>query len=291
MAKKPKPFIIEDNTSDELLFPLDHGRGFDEKERTQQDGLIRKASFSDANGKIIIPMPKGADPQEIDIIPESEWDARFEEQEKYKSSLEHIRMRGDKGKPIKSYDQNGQGYCWFYSGTSALTMARARQNLPYVRFSAHAGAWVIKNGRDEGGWTGLAGPFIEERGIPTVKEWPEQSMNGRAYNTAETWEVAKKYRPTETWIDMRAAAYDRNLARRVLATLLFNNIPCTGDYPWWSHSVGLLRWFRAERGVWGPKCWNSWGDGWGELGMGVLTGSKAEHDGAIALRTPMAQAA
>lgn len=289
MAKKRRRFIIDDQTNKDKLFAKSLGRGFDREQREKADGLLAKAQVRD--GKIILPAAMGANPTEIDLIPESEWDARFEEQEKYESSLEHIRMRGDAGKPIKSLDQNGQGYCWFYSGTGALTTARAAQNLPYVRFSGHAGAWVIKNGKDEGGWTGLAGPFIEEKGIPTVKEWPEKSMNGRTYNTAATWEVAKLYRPTETWIDMRASAYDRTLSRQVLATLLFNNIPCTGDYDWWSHSVHILRWVRVEAGSWGPRIWNSWTDGWGDMGMGDLQGSRSEHSGAIAFRTPLAAAA
>jgi len=291
VGRKKKQHIINDSTSNDVLFPKEFGRGFDKLQREQNDGYIPKASLSTDGSKIYLPQPHGADPVEIRIYEESEWDALYDEQEKNQSSLEHIRMRGDKGKPIPSYDQNGQGYCWMYSSCSALTASRAKQNQPYVRFSAHAGAWVIKKGADEGGWTGLAGPFVEEKGLPTVKEWPEKSMNGQTYNTAATWEVAKQYRPTETWIDMRAAAYDRTLARRVLATLLFNNIPCTGDYDWWSHSVGLLRWCRISAGSWGPLIWNSWTDSFGTQGMSKLEGSKAEHSGAIAFRTPMAMAA
>jgi hypothetical protein len=177
-----------------------------------------------------------------------------------------------------------------YSGGGAVMLSRAVQNQPHVRLSCHAGAWVIKNGKDEGGWTGLAGPFIEERGLPSVDDWPEKSMDGRKYNTPAVWEKAKLYKPTETWIDMRASMYDRTLSRLVLATLLFNNIPCTGDFDWWAHSVPLLRWVRIEAGDWGIENWNSWTDGWGNKGTGILRGSKAIHSGACAFRTPIAQA-
>lgn len=308
---KSKIFIVGDTTNNDLLFdPVVNGerkgRGFDEqgqKERAENDGVIPKAkivSFKNEilgpngepqnydNAKIVFYNANTGQPDEVDIVPESEWDARFEEQEKYKSSLAHLRRRALQGKPFPSLDQNGQGYCWMYSGGNALTSARAKQNQPWVRFSCHAGAWVIKNGKDEGGWTGLAGPYIADKGLPTIKEWPEKSMNGGTYNTAATWEVAKKFRPTETWIDMRASQYDRTLSRLVLATLLFNNIPCTGDYDWWSHSVHLMQWYRIAKGNWGPKGLNSWTDGWGDLGEFTLEGSKAVHSGAIALRTPMA---
>lgn len=296
MAKK-KPFIIDDSTSNDVLYPKGFGRGFDREQRETHDGYIPKASITERpaddfrGAKIVFPQPMGAPPEEVDIIPESEWDARFDEQEKYKSSLSHIRMRGNNGKMIPSLDQNGQGYCWMYSGVGCIMLSRAVQNQPYVRLSAHAGAWVIKKGRDEGGWTGLAGPFIEERGVPDVDHWPEKSMNGRQYDTPATWENAKLYRPTETWIDMRASMYDRTLSRLVLATLLFNNIPCTGDFDWWAHSVPLLRWVRIERGSWGLENWNSWTDGWGNSGTGILQGSRAIHSGACAFRTPIAMAA
>ncbi len=45
------------------------------------------------------------------LIPESEWDDRIAEQEANKSSLQHIRDKGNYGQRIPSYDQDGKGYC------------------------------------------------------------------------------------------------------------------------------------------------------------------------------------
>jgi len=45
------------------------------------------------------------------VIPRSEWSERIKEMERTKSRLSDIRNIGDNGKPIRSLDQNGQGYC------------------------------------------------------------------------------------------------------------------------------------------------------------------------------------
>jgi hypothetical protein len=51
-------------------------------------------------------------PSEMELIPPSEWDARFDEQEATKSSLEHIYLSGPNGEPaFDALDQNGNGYC------------------------------------------------------------------------------------------------------------------------------------------------------------------------------------
>jgi hypothetical protein len=59
----------------------------------------------------------------------------------------------------------------------------------------------------------------------------------------------------------------------------------------WAHSIGGLNWVRQERGLWLPEIWNSWNDGWGNNGMALLNGRRAEIAGACAFRTPLAQAA
>ncbi len=267
--------VIDDSTNNDVLFPkIDGnrmGHGYDPSqvvvtpERPTLQGL-----FGDAPGQ-------------LKIIPRSEWDARFEEQEALQSSLEHVRMRGNYGKMIPSLDQNGQGYCWNYSVTGAVTILRALANLPYVRLSGHANACLIKNFRDEGGWGALAADFVMKNGTPSTKFWLEKSMSP-SNNTPEMRANALEHLVTEDWSDQNRAPYDRSLTEEQRATLLFNNIPLIGDYNWWGHSIMELRWYRIERGSWGPKILNSWTDGWEDNGMSTLRGSKAQSDGAVALR-------
>src|SRR5258708_7155661 len=63
-------------------------------------------------------------------IDEGEIEDRIRQQEKDQDSLQHIRLQGDAGKPIPSRDQNGKGYCWAHSGTSAMLLARAAAGQP-----------------------------------------------------------------------------------------------------------------------------------------------------------------
>lgn len=98
MADFYKKFIpIIDTESAEfndVLFPKD-----------QSFGLVPRDYTID-------PPEMFAPPSEMDIIPESEWDARYDEQEEMKSSLEHIYLSGPNGGPaFINLDQNGHGYC------------------------------------------------------------------------------------------------------------------------------------------------------------------------------------
>ena len=229
-----------------------------------------------------------APPSQMQLIPRSEWDARYDEQEELQSSLEHIYLGGPNGTPIfKHLDQGGDGYCWNYSIGHSMMIDRAKRNLEIVRFNPHAGAAIIKNGRDEGGWCGQGAEFATLLGMAVegtgIGKWPKQSRN-LMYDTAALRAEMLKYRITEDWTDLTRRVWDRNLTEDQLATTSFNNLAGPGDYNWWRHSVCRLRWVRIERGSWGQLILNSWFN-WGRYGLGVIRGSKAICDGALAIRS------
>lgn len=202
----------------------------------------------------------------------------------------------DLGAHVESLDQNGQGYCWFYSGTSAIMQLRARNNQPNVRLSAHSGAWVIKNGRNQGGWGAQGLDFQKEKGVCCVDHWPEKSMNGRLYNTDENWEHAKEFRVTEGFVDLEPPQYDRQLTVHQTLSCYLNRIPVISDFNWWRHSVCGLWMYDVDPSL--PKhdpnryaaneVLNSWTRNWGVNGRGVLKGRKAFTDGACAPRATWA---
>jgi hypothetical protein len=266
-----KKYVIHDTTPpDDLFDPVvageRKGRGFD-------------PSFIDSG----IRGEMKALPSEIKIIPHSEWDARIDEQEEQKSSLEHIRATMADGKKHVSLDQNGQGFCWAYSTGQSLIYARGAAHMPYRRFSPHAVACKIKGFRDEGGWCGLSMKFAKETGYPTENEWPQKSMS-RQYDNAETWKIAADYKVTEDFVDLTQQVYDQNLTFDQVATCLLNNIPVVVDFNWWSHSVLAIRLIRIERGSFGLRIQNSWSDGWGNDGLGDLQGTRSIPNGAVATR-------
>lgn len=223
-----------------------------------------------------------AKPFNIDLIPRNQWEDRLAFQKATNTSLNNIRNIGMSGKPIPSRDQNGKGYCWAHSSTSACLLVRAIQQEPYADLSAYAVACMIKNFRDQGGWGAESLEFIAERGIPTSKTWPQQSMS-RSNDNPNTWAEAANYKVTR-WMDLDP----QNMEDQFFTCLLLG-LPVVADYNWWSHSVcaiqinnidvdsnGRINYNTLEGDI-----WNSWGNSWSENGVGAIKGRRFIPDSAI----------
>lgn len=230
--------------------------------------------------------------KDVPAIPMENWPEVLEEQERKKRRLSDIRMIGNKGEPIPSLDQNGQGYCWSYSPCHSIMLVRAAQGQPYIRLSGHSLAWKIKNGKDEGGWCGLSTSEAVKFGYMPTSIWTEKSMNGKQFNTAENWEIAKNFRIEEGFLDMNQKVWDMDLTFQQIGSCLLSGIPCPVDYDWWGHSIcGMDLVYVTDKfpvtdiRCWGIRIWNSWRDSWGTLGTGVILGKKAIPMGATAIRS------
>ena len=265
---KSKPFLIDDETAPHITDAL-NPEGFGH-------GLVPR-DYS------VHPVEMFAPPSEIKIIPQTEWSARIKERQELKATGRDLKKRMNDGKKHVSLDQNGQGYCWFYSNTHTVMYQRAAAGQPYVRLSAHSGACKIKNFRDQGGWCGLGAKFIRENGIVPTSLWPEKSMS-RSHDTPEAWAAAKQYVVTEDWVDLTRSVYDQTLTFEMVATCLLTGVFCAVDFNWWAHSVCAIDLVEVEPGSFGLLIQNSWTDNWGEDGLGVLRGGRAIPDGAIATR-------
>lgn len=216
-----------------------------------------------------------ARPFDLPVVPESKWQAQLDLVNSMKSQLSTIRLTGNAGQPIPSRDQNGKGYCWAHSSTSAALVLRARDGQPYADLSAYAVACMIKNFQDEGGWGSESLEFIASKGIPTSQFWPQQSMS-KSNDNANTWANAALHKYTE-WMD---GAEDKDTARAQMVTaILFYGLPCVTDFSWWSHSVCTLD--IVSLNPFKTKIWNSWGNDWSDQGMGDLEGDKAIPDGLV----------
>lgn len=214
---------------------------------------------------------------DIPLIPENEWEDRLAQQIKDKAQLSDIRNAGMFGKRMPSRDQGSQPYCWAHSSTSAALICRALDNQPYADLSAYAVACVIKNYRSQGGWSEESLKFIQERGIPTSKTWPQQSKN-KGNDNPETWKEASSYRFTPEWMFL-----DNNQMKAQLVTCLLLGLPVTTDLNWWSHAIITLD--LVSLNPFRTRIWNSWGDNWSEGGTGILEGRKAIPDDAQCPRT------
>ncbi len=235
------------------------------------------------------PVAMGDSPAAMKLIPENEWDARFDEDEANESSLEHLFLRG--GKPaFELLDQNGHGYCWAYSTGHAIMLDRLKQNLPIVRINPHATAAIIKGGRDEGGWCGLSMKWAREHGYAVEGtgpgQWPLHSRSLR-YDTPELRAEMAKHKAEEDWYDLGRQEWDQTLVRGQLATCGFNNQPAPVDYNRASHSMCQVRWVRYGRNAWGSLILNSW-KGFGYHGLAVLAGWQPDNAVALRFSTPSA---
>jgi hypothetical protein len=276
----PKALVLDDESPgsvrDKFFFPEVDGE-------TKGHGLVPRNFAVD-------PPEMFAPPSEVTIIPRVEWSERIKDQERNESSLKHLRLRGDGGAMVPSLDQGQVGYCWAHSTTHVVMLDRMKQNLPYVPLSAYAVAATIKKGRDEGGWCGLSAQFDKDRGIPSQARWPQCDRSYTKYDTPEVWASAAMHKVEEDWVDLAKPVYDRNLSWDMTATCLLSNIPCALDFNHWSHSVCGLNLVEVEPGSFGILIWNSWSDSWSDRGMGILRGSKAVPDGAVAFRVSTAAA-
>lgn len=258
--------IIDDSTKLDIVFPANKSRG-----AIPRDYSVQPATMFDP-------------PSQMKLIPRSEWSDRIKAQTALKARLSDVRNIANGGKPFPSLDQGPVGYCWAHSTTHAVMLQRAVAGQPYVPLSAYAIAATIKKGRDEGGWGALSAEFARDKGIPAQSLWPQGDRNYRNHDKPEVWADAAKHKIAEDWMDLTRDVYDRDLSFDQLATCLLAGIPCVVDFNWWAHSVCAIDLVEVESGSFGIRILNSWGDSWSENGTGILRGSKAIPDGAMAVR-------
>lgn len=265
------------------------------------DGIPILDEFTDFNDLFLegspTPVRGGHDPSQyvpdmmaaplgMKTIPESECDARYDEQEATQSSLEHLYLRDWQGECL---DQNGQGYCWYYSTTSAVMLKRVAAHLPFARLNPHPGASMEKGGRDEGGWCGLSLARIRKEGLCEEGTGPGQipahsfgRKTNELYMTDAVRAVREKYIVTDDWYDLGKPAYSQALKDAQKWTCLFNNNPVPTDRNIWGHSTADIRRVRIERGSWGYLTLNSWLR-WGRRGLAVMRGNYYKADGAVSV--------
>ena len=208
-------------------------------------GLIPRSFRDNPVGKYCAAFPFAA-------MANSEIDDRIALMEAEKATL--LDVRGD----IPSTDQGSQGYCWAHSTVSAMLLLRAKQGLPYVELSAYSVAAPIKHFKNEGGWCQESMDWITTKGCASSATWPIQSMSRDNVTTAMR-EESLLYRVTE-W-------YDGGDDPKLFWTAVAMGFPVVSDYGAdWMHSVCFIKGNRKNNT---GLIWNSWGDQWGNKGVGV----------------------
>lgn len=260
--------VIDDATPNDFVFDPNYARGGEPRDYGVQ------------------PMELFASADMIPLIPKSEWRARIEELDREEAQVDHVILRARAKGRFKDLNQNPFNFCWAHSVTHAVMASREIANLPPVALSAFGLVHLADPARaqgNRGGWCGLAAQAAREKGIPSQATYPQGKVK-QSLNEA-ILEDAKKHLVTEDFVDLQKPVWFQNLSFEAVASCLLTGRPCAVDFNWWSHSVCAVKLVEVEAGSFGIVIDNSWGLAWGDQGRGILRGSRAIPDGAIAINT------
>lgn len=249
-----------DDMSGGELFPSGYGRGLD---------LSSRPSGFGAYGPVASGFPADL------LVPRSEWRARCEEMDRAKSSVADLCDQAG----LKVKDQGRTNFCWANGPVHCVEIVRAVAGQAPTVLSAASVACQINNFKNEGGWGKDALDWIVTNGVVPVDRWPNTAID-RRYATEANVEAASRYVVTDWW-----ELEPRNLDQ--LISCLFLRVPVAVGYNWWRHEVTAVRpvWLDGEIAI---VIDNSWGEGWGTNGRGVLQGQRMLPDDAVAPRVAVA---
>lgn len=202
------------------------------------------------------------------IIPRSDWDDLIREQDEKRTSPDHWRLWGN----VPVMNQGTFGYCWMYGPGGAVNTAYAQQGMKGLRLNPFMTAWLIKNGRNVGGWAGEAFQGIDKWGIPEESVWPPDVKNGSLLRNHEVELSAKMHihaekeeLPRENFDALVSCLLDPERPR-----------PVTLGLQWWGHLIYATKAVKIDSRNYGVKIVNSWKPTWGEDGCAVLAENKAK---------------
>lgn len=132
--------------------------------------------------RVVDPEGGFAKPMTIPLLSRQEIKERFIEQEKTKSRIYDVLEQG-KVPPSFQYSFSN---CWAHGGTDTISVAEFLMGRPYVPLSATSASAIIKNGSDSGGWGIELLKFAASDGLAEQKYWPNDSINRKKYDTAES---------------------------------------------------------------------------------------------------------
>lgn len=182
----------------------------------------------------------------IATIPRSDWSAKIKEQIEQKRLISQIQN-------WSSDDQGSHPTCWAAGTCAAFATARVRQGHPHVRISAMSVACPISGG-NSGGYEGDAVSLLTKRGGVDVALWGYTEIS-RSKNSDPACEANRL-------LHQSLESYECNSFDE-FATAWLLGFPCTVSYNWWSHVVMACDLVEIEKGSYGVRIRNNWGESYG----------------------------
>lgn len=245
----PTNLIINDGTSNDVLFPKGVALGLEEAKGYGSAGQSVPASLMKYS--------------------KSELEVLLKEREAEKRGLRELATL----KGYKHKDQKNVSYCWVFSVVVMMELQRLVQNEPRVNLSPASAGAKITGFQNRGGWGEQACTYISEYGVCLTADWPDTAYNGRQYDTPENWGKAEAYK-FGTWLNLRP----RSMVE--YANLIVQGYVCSLGFNWWGHQVTGTDAFIRD-GIICPEILNQWYEGWGDDNYAILQGSKAAFDDGV----------
>lgn len=215
----------------------------------------------------------------LDVIPYEEWPDRIADQERNKSSLEHI--WADSGMGV--LNQGSLNFCWAFSVVGALMIERAMMGLPFERLSPSSVAAPITGYRNVGGYIENAILGCRDTGAAPESLVPMCTL--RANDFKPKWrEAASKFKVTMAndipGVDQFING-QRVSAHQIQGSQLLLNRPMPNEITRMAHSMMSIRVLDRYQKLpatdyrrYGVRGLNSWGKEWGNLGWYVMEGGQ-----------------
>jgi hypothetical protein len=109
----------------------------------------------------------------LDAYPDEKvWKERFKELEAKKMDIPSRLEAAFKAGEWLGLNQAPTNYCWCYGVIHAIMIQRLLAGEPFIRLSPYSVAWIVKGGRNQGGWGSQANAQCVKEGVADEKFWP-----------------------------------------------------------------------------------------------------------------------
>lgn len=213
-------------------------------------------------------------PQDF-YVPSSDWGEMIEKLDAYEAQPFHHKKKAG----FKSLDQGNSNFCWINAPIQGSHYVRAMQGLPHIPLSPASVGAKIKNFRNVGGWGSEGLAYLAEHGAVPQSIWPANAIE-RKYDTSEANASREKYR-VEEFYELPDKSF------HALVSCLLRGWPVAIGLNWWRHEVlacGVHIQGNDPESDTVIEIDNSWGEGWGDNGHGILTRDKGTPDDAVVVR-------
>ena len=169
---------------------------------------------------------------------------------------------------LPPHDQGQTNYCWAHGTTRTLEVLNVWSGKRPQLFSAESVAVPLTHGENRGGTSDEALQQLCDKGACPAGMWPSNDLD--ASHADNGWQVVALRNRIMAWIDVNG--FEEQI------TCAIRRLPVAIGLRWWGHLVCQVDPVILPDNTIGIGFHNSWGDGFGDHGYGLLTESRGTAD-------------